>query len=522
MARQGWGRHSTVATGSDSGDQVSVNAWNSDINKAGMLGFTGETIASATSITPTATTLILSGSTNVSTIAITNTAEYDLLYIFTSGSVTLVNTSSPSTAGDIKLLANADTDLSTTVPTILIRKGDFWYEYGGSPVTNSSITFAKIQDLATMKVIGRTAASSGVSSEVAILDEDNMASDSAVSLATQQSIKAYVDAQSHSTVTASSTTTFTNKTIDQDGTGNSITNIADASIKASAGIDATKISDGSISNTEFKYLNNLSDNVQSQLDGKSLIAGSSSIVTVGILDTGSITSNFGNINIGSSTITTTGAVATGAITAGGTISGNLTGNVTGNTSGSSGSTTGNAATATALATARTIGGTSFDGTANIAVALSATSTALATARTIGGTSFDGTANIAVALAAEATTVTDNAITLAKMAAGTDGNLITYDTNGDPAYVVTGTATHVLTSNGAGAAPTFQAAAGGAASTLLDFKYQATSYTTPSYTARTVNDANTPIQLWVKDIDANNQGIYIRIKKNAAYEDVQIG
>jgi hypothetical protein len=36
------------------------------------------------------------------------------------------------------------------------------------------------------------------------------------------------------------------------------------------------------------------------------------------------------------------------------------------------STTGNAATATALETARTIGGTSFDGTANIAVGLAAT------------------------------------------------------------------------------------------------------------------------------------------------------
>ena len=56
-------------------------------------------------------------------------------------------------------------------------------------------------------------------------------------------------------------------------------------------------------------------------------------------------------------------------------------------------TTGNAATATALETARTIGGTSFDGSANIAVALSATATALATARTIHGVSFDGTANI---------------------------------------------------------------------------------------------------------------------------------
>ena len=62
-------------------------------------------------------------------------------------------------------------------------------------------------------------------------------------------------------------------------------------------------------------------------------------------------------------------------------------------------TTGNAATATALETARTIGGTSFDGSANIAVALAATATALASARTINGTSFDGTANITVTAAA---------------------------------------------------------------------------------------------------------------------------
>jgi hypothetical protein len=65
-------------------------------------------------------------------------------------------------------------------------------------------------------------------------------------------------------------------------------------------------------------------------------------------------------------------------------------------------TTGSAAT---LTTARTIGGTSFDGSANIAVGLAATATALATARTIGGTSFDGTANIAVALASVGTAVT---------------------------------------------------------------------------------------------------------------------
>ena len=61
-----------------------------------------------------------------------------------------------------------------------------------STVADNSITFAKIQDISTMKVIGRTATGTGDSSEISILDEDNMASNSAVALATQQSIKAYV------------------------------------------------------------------------------------------------------------------------------------------------------------------------------------------------------------------------------------------------------------------------------------------------------------------------------------------
>ena len=66
-------------------------------------------------------------------------------------------------------------------------------------VANNSITFAKIQDIATMKVIGRTATGSGDPSEISILDEDTMSSNSAVALATQQSIKAYVDANGGST-----------------------------------------------------------------------------------------------------------------------------------------------------------------------------------------------------------------------------------------------------------------------------------------------------------------------------------
>ena len=49
--------------------------------------------------------------------------------------------------------------------------------------------------------------------------------------------------------------------------------------------------------------------------GASAAAGSSSIVTTGALDSGSITSGFGTINNGSSTITTTGAITGGSLVA---------------------------------------------------------------------------------------------------------------------------------------------------------------------------------------------------------------
>jgi hypothetical protein len=69
-------------------------------------------------------------------------------------------------------------------------------------------------------------------------------------------------------ITASSTDTLTNKTIDADGTGNSITNIENANIKASAAIDATKIADGSVTSAEFQYLGSVTSDIQTQLDAK--------------------------------------------------------------------------------------------------------------------------------------------------------------------------------------------------------------------------------------------------------------
>ena len=55
---------------------------------------------------------------------------------------------------------------------------------------------------------------------------------------------------------------------------------------------------------------------------------------------------------------------------------------------------------------------------------------------------------------------DDTVTLAKLASGTDGNLISYDTSGNPVAVATGSSGQVLTSAGAGAVPSFQSPAGG--------------------------------------------------------------
>jgi len=64
---------------------------------------------------------------------------------------------------------------------------------GTTQIAASSVTKAKIENVASMKVLGNTSGSPAAPEEVNILDEDNMSSDSATAIATQQSIKAYVD-----------------------------------------------------------------------------------------------------------------------------------------------------------------------------------------------------------------------------------------------------------------------------------------------------------------------------------------
>lgn len=106
------------------------------------------------------------------------------------------------------------------------------------------------------------------------------------------------------------------------------------------------------------------------------------------------------------TALTLGVDATNANTASKVVARDASGNFSAGTV--TAALSGNASTATTLATARTIGGVSFNGSANINLpgvntsgnqatsGNAATATALQTARTINGVSFNGTANITVA------------------------------------------------------------------------------------------------------------------------------
>jgi len=61
--------------------------------------------------------------------------------------------------------------------------------------------------------------------------------------------------------------TLTNKTID--AANNTISNIANANISATAAIDASKIANGQVSNTEFQYLDGVTSSIQTQINNVS-------------------------------------------------------------------------------------------------------------------------------------------------------------------------------------------------------------------------------------------------------------
>ena len=174
------------------------------------------------------------------------------------------------------------------------------------PTSTDTLVGRATTDTLTNKTLTSAVLNTGVSG-TAVLDEDDMSSNSATQLATQQSIKAYVDTQ----LTAE----------DLDITSDSGTIAIDLDSETLTIAGGTGIDSSATSNTVT-------------------LAIDSTVATL----TG--TQTLTNKTLTSPTITGTGAIA-----------GTFTGDVTGN-----------ADTATALATARNIAGQSFDGTANITIA----------------------------------------------------------------------------------------------------------------------------------------------------------
>ena len=214
----GWGNHNVVATGTnDSGKQISVNAWNDSTEQSGLFGFVKQSgTISGGAIVPTGSLIEVQADGTLDELTPTNNNEFDLIYLIGKAgedAITIDHDTS-SGAGKIGLLSGDDETLSTTTPMILMCRSIsgqlVWRQYGGGIVN-------ALDDIGDVVI-------------TSVGDEDVLAYDSTTSKWINQT------ADESGRVTASSTTTFTNKTIDQDGTGNSITNIANASIKAAAGI----------------------------------------------------------------------------------------------------------------------------------------------------------------------------------------------------------------------------------------------------------------------------------------------
>ena len=111
-----------------------------------------------------------------------------------------------------------------------------------------------------------------------------------------------------------------------------------------------------------------------------------------------------------------------------------------------------------------------------------------------------------------TNLTDNIVTLAKMASGTDGNIISYDASGNPVAIATGSDGQVLTSTGAGSPPAFETPAGGGKVLQVVFASHSTEVSSTSSThadtgltgAITPSATNSKVLIFINMADINKQ------------------
>ena len=229
MARNGFGKHATqVNTSSypdDGTSPVGSNEWNEAPSQAGMLGFAPTTATLTISsgvITPTDSVHIVAAESGTSDdldkLAIANTSQYDLIYLFadTGDTITLKNTSSPSADGQIKTVSDADETLSTTKPAILIRKGAHWYGYGGGSASNLT--------------------TSSLSASTLVIESEGIGSnDNDTTLPTSAAVKDYVDTQVATVPTGDITGVTAGTGLSGGGTSGGVTVAIDSTVATLTG-----------------------------------------------------------------------------------------------------------------------------------------------------------------------------------------------------------------------------------------------------------------------------------------------
>ena len=140
MARIAWGRNKTQLDLNTYPDNPNVpigsGEWNEDPEDGGLLGFTKQSATVASNTFAPTKSIIEIGAGTVNTIGQTDTNEFDLLYLFASSGATVTLAHNNGGTGQITLLAGVNKTVSETTPTILIRKGTAWVEYGGG-ITNA-------------------------------------------------------------------------------------------------------------------------------------------------------------------------------------------------------------------------------------------------------------------------------------------------------------------------------------------------------------------------------------------------
>ena len=620
MARKAIYKHATqVDTSSypdDGSSPVGTNEWNESPDPEGMIGNTPQTASIAIAsgaLLVTDSVCVVTGESgaadDLDKITITNTNEYDLLYIFgqSAYNVTLKNTASPSVAGQITTISGADEILSATVPTILIRKGNFWYGYGGGTTADGSITTAKLADnsVTSAKIVDGAIVNADVNASAAI------AQSKIASLTTDLGLKAPLASPTFTgtttaaavTVTGALTGTLTGNASGSSGscTGNSATVTTNANltgIVTSTG-NATAIANGAIAIAKLatdplsyanmtapsasvafnsQKLTGLADGTAAQdaatksqvdaaqagLDAKDScrVATTANITLSGEQTIDGVTTTTDRVLVKNQTagaqngiyVSAAGAWARSTdtdanaeVTAGlytliteGTVAGGqgfvlttddpITVGTTalvfsqfsgvGDLVGGTGITkVGNTINVDAVQTQITDVGaldagsiTSGFGNINIGSSTITTSGAITTgaitAPSISGSSGSCTGNSATATTA--TTVSANAIGITQLAGIPRGKIIVGDASGDPALLTVGAEDTVLTVDANGDVG-WEAPSGGGAHVTQEW----TATTAPA------NPSTGTGIMYMKTIDSNNEGLFMKMRKNNQVVEVQI-